>query len=175
MEEMEDKIQYSVRPWKMTDSRRLAESANNLKIWSNVRDYFPHPYKESDGRAFIRMTLSKKNIEDFAIIINDEAVGGIGFIPGSDIERLNAEIGYWLSEKYWGKGIMSRALNDVINYIFGNTNIIRLFTSVLEYNSASVKVLEKNGFRKVGIQTKAAIKNGKIVDMYSYELLKDWR
>jgi len=172
---MNERIEYYIRPWKMTDSRRLTENANNIKVWNNVRDYFPNPYKESDAKSFIKRVQSKNRVEDFAIIVNDEAVGGIGYIQGTDIERLNAEIGYWLGEKYWGKGIMGRALGDIINYIFSNTEIIRLFTSVLEYNIASMKVLEKNGFRKVGIQTKAAIKNNKIVDMYSYELIKDWR
>lgn len=170
---MNNKPIYAIRPWKMTDSRRLAENANNINIWKNVRDQFPHPYTENDAKAFIRMAQSKKNVEDFAVIVNDEAVGGIGYIQGNDIERLNAEIGYWIGERYWGKGIISDALKDVIAYIFTYTDIIRLFTSVLEHNIASTKVLEKNGFRRIGTQTKAAIKNGQIIDMYSYELIKD--
>lgn len=172
---MSEKTEYTIRPWKITDSRRLTENANNINIWNNVRDQFPHPYSERDAKIFIQIAQSKKQIEDFAIVVNNEAVGGIGYVKGVDIERLNAEIGYWLGESYWGKGIISNALNDVIDYIFENTEIIRLFTSVFEYNKASVRVLEKNGFRKVGIQTKAALKNGKIFDMYSYELIKDWR
>ena len=169
---MEDKG-YILRRWKLTDTRRLAENANNINIWNNVRDYFPHPYSEKDAKVFINMTLQSKQPSDFAIVINDEAAGGIGFIQGKDVERLNAEIGYWLGEKYWGKGIMTNVLKDVADYIFTNTEIIRLFTCVFEYNIGSMKVLEKSGFRKVGVFKNAAIKNGKIIDMHYYELIKD--
>ncbi|MFR9165209.1 MAG: GNAT family N-acetyltransferase [Dysgonomonas sp.] len=164
--------EYTIRPWKLTDSRRLAENANNPRIWNNVRDYFPHPYTEKDAKVFIKQALKKNNTEDFAIAVNGEAVGGIGFVPGWDVERLNAEIGYWLGENYWGKGIMSAALKDVIDYVFSNTDFIRLFTSVYEYNKASMRVLEKVGFRKVGVMKRAAVKNNTIIDLHSYELLK---
>lgn len=163
---------YALRRWKLTDTRRLAEHANNIKIWNNVRDYFPHPYTERNAEVFIKTTLQDKIPCDFAIVVNEEAVGGIGFVKGKDVECLNAEIGYWLGEKYWGKGIMSRALKDVIDYIFTTTDIIRLFTCVFEYNHSSMNVLEKVGFKKIAILHKAAVKNGQIIDMHYFELVK---
>lgn len=163
---------YSLRRWRPTDARRLPRHANNIKIWNNVRDHFPHPYTEKDAKAYIAMVLKEKTPSNFAIVINNEAVGGVGYIPGKDIERLSAEIGYWLSEEYWGKGIMSHVLKDITTYIFANTEIIRLFTCVFDHNAASMKVLEKNGFRKVGILKNAGIKNGRIIDMHYFELLK---
>lgn len=164
--------EYILRRWKLTDSHSLAKHANNIRIWNNVRNYFPHPYTEKDAKEFIKMTLQDKSPCNFAITVNDEAVGGIGFIQGEDVERLNAEIGYWLGEEYWGNGIMTNALTDMIQYIFTNTDIIRLFTCVFEYNLASMRILEKVGFRKVGIHHKAAVKNGQIIDMHYFELVK---
>ena len=163
---------YSLRAWEISDCDSLAENANNINVWNNVRDYFPHPYAVNDARIFITKTLEKDSIEDFAIIINGKAVGGIGFIPLNDVERLSAEIGYWLGETYWNNGIMTSVLKDTVNYIFENTEIIRVFAAIFEHNTPSMKVLEKAGFQKIGILHKAAIKNNKIIDMHYYELVK---
>lgn len=166
-------MDYSLRKWELSDIESLSQNANDIEIWNNVRDGFPHPYTTDDAKAFISSTTRKKRIEDFSIIVDNKAVGGIGFVPLTDVERLSAEIGYWIGRPYWNKGIVSSALNNVIEYIFKNTEIIRLFASTYEFNIASAKVLEKAEFRKVGILRKAAIKNDKIIDMYYYELLKE--
>ena len=163
--------QYTLRTWQTDDIPSLAENANNINIWNNVRDYFPHPYTQKDAEEFISFVLQKPNTEDFVIEVNNKAVGGIGFVPQHDVERLNAEIGYWLSEKHWHKGIMHNAVKDAIEYIFANTEIIRLFATVYEYNKESMRVLEKVGFQKLTVLSKAAIKNGRLIDMHYYELL----
>ena len=163
--------QYTLRTWQTDDIPSLAENANNINIWNNVRDYFPHPYTQKDAEEFISFVLQKPNTEDFVIEVNNKAVGGIGFVPQHDIERLNAEIGYWLSEKHWHKGIMPNAIKDAVEYIFANTEIIRLFATVYDFNKASMRVLEKAGFQKLTVLSKAAIKNGRLIDMHYYELL----
>lgn len=167
-----EKGKYQIRPWKIEDVKSLAENANNINIWNNIRDRFPYPYTEEDGEEFINSTIQKDEPEDFAIIIDRKAVGGIGFVPQTDVERISAEIGYWLGEDYWGKGIMSSVVRDISDYIFNNTDIIRLFAPVFEFNHASMKVLEKSGFQKIAILHKAAIKNNKVIDMHYYELIK---
>jgi len=163
---------YTIRQLEITDAPFMAKNANNINIWNNVRDYFPYPYSEQDALDFIRFTRNKKEIEDFVIIVDRQAVGMVGYVPGRDIERLNAEIGYWIGEDYWSKGIMSAVLKDVINYIFENTQFIRLFAPVFEYNHASMWVLQKNGFNKIAILKNAGIKNNKIIDLHYHELLK---
>jgi len=163
---------YSIRQLQIEDAESLTRNANNINIWNNVRDYFPHPYSRQDALDFINFTKQKKRIEDFAIVIDNQAVGMAGYVPGTDIERLNAEVGYWIGEEYWGKGIMSSVVKDVINYIFEKTEFIRLFAPVFEFNKASMKVLEKNGFNKITILKNAGIKNNKIIDLHYYELLK---
>ena len=165
------KTNFVLRTWQEDDYPSLARYANNINIWNNVRDAFPHPYTEDDAKAYIKYVTAMPFTENMTIEVNGEACGGIGFIPLSDVERFSAELGYWIGEPYWGRGIVSDAVSAFIHYVFTETEIIRLFASVFEYNPASMKVLEKNGFRKVGIMNKAAIKNGKLIDMHYYELI----
>ena len=160
----------TLRRWRPEDAQELAAAADNFKIWLNVRDGFPHPYSLDDAKAFIGSVGRLPGV--FAIEIDGRAVGSIGYFPQSDVERLNAEIGYWLSEECWGRGIMSRAVKLLADHIFANTEIIRLFATPFAYNPASMKVLENAGFTKVGVLHNAAIKNNKIIDVHYYELIK---
>ena len=164
---------FTLREWNLSDKESLAENANNINIWNNVRDYFPFPYTAEDGETFIKMVLSKlKPSTDFAIEIKGKAVGGIGIVPNSDVERISAEIGYWLGEKYWNKGIMTDAVKEMAEYAFSNFSIRKLYAPVFDFNQASQKVLEKVGFVKEAILKQSAIKNGKIIDLHYYGLIK---
>jgi len=168
-----EKKNYIIREWSLDDSISLAKYANNIHIWNNVRDYFPHPYTQADGITFISKALAKPTpTTDFAIEINGEAVGGIGLVLNTDIERIAAEIGYWLGEPFWNKGIMSQVVQDVANYTFSNFSISKLYAPVFEYNRASMRVLEKAGFKREAILRKAAIKNNKVIDLHYYALFK---
>ena len=163
---------FILREWRNSDSSSLAENADNIKVWNNVRDYFPHPYTQADARVFIGTVQGRTPQTDFAVVVGGRAVGGVGFVPQSDVERLSAEIGYWLGEPYWGRGIMPRAVTAVAEYVFRETEIIRLFAPVFGFNRTSMRVLEKAGFEKAGVMRRAAVKNGQITDLYYYELLK---
>jgi RimJ/RimL family protein N-acetyltransferase len=168
-----EKENYILREWNLTDSASLAIYANNIHIWNNIRDYFPHPYSELDGTAFISHVRTKpKPITDFAIEIAGEAVGGIGITPNADVERITAEIGYWLGEPFWNKGIMTHVIQDVANYTFTHFPITKLYAPVFEFNQASMRVLEKAGFIKEAILRKAAIKNNKVIDLHYYVRFK---
>lgn len=163
---------YILRQWEINDAISLAENINNKKIWDNVRDSLPFPYTEDDAKAFIAFTRETPYPQNFAIVVNNKAVGCVGISPCIDVERISAEIGYWLGEAYWGRGITSDAVKAVTEYIFKYTDIIRLFASVYEHNHASMKVLENAGYARLCILHKAAIKNGVILDMPYYELVK---
>jgi len=164
---------FTLRPWQLTDKESLAKHANNIHVWNNLRDYFPHPYTENDGEEFIRMVLNKPAPTiDFAIDIDGRAVGGIGIILNKDVERISAEIGYWLSEDYWNKGIMSQAMKQISEYVFAEFLVIKIYANVFSHNKASMRVLEKAGFTKEGLLKQAAIKNGKVIDFHYYGLLK---
>src|SRR5688500_13637193 len=155
------------------DKSRMTELANNKKVWNNLRDYMPNPYSENDAINFISFVARENPPCTFAIVYNDEFCGVIGLIPQKDIYRISAEIGYWLGEPYWGKGIATRAVKLITYYGLNELNFTRLYTGVFEYNLASMKVLEKNGYVKEGVFRKALIKNDRIWDEHRYAILKE--
>lgn len=160
---------FRLRPWQSSDVPSLAHHLNNKKIWDNCRDCLPYPYTEKDASAFIAYAMQQ---EEYCIEIDGQAVGNISFIRAKDVERFNAEVGYWLSEDYWGAGIATATLREAIGLYFSRTSVIRLYATVFENNPASMRVLEKVGFQKVGILRKSCFKNGRFIDAHYYELLK---
>ena len=163
---------YILRPWVINDVASLAENINSKKIWDNVRDSLPFPYTITDAQSYITYTLETPYPQNFAIVVNDKAVGCVGISPCTDVERISAEIGYWLGEAYWGRGYTSDAVKAVAEYTFKQTKIMRLYATVYENNKASMRVLEKAGFTRLCTLHKAAIKNGIILDTPYYELVK---
>lgn len=164
---------YIVRAWTLADSKSLALHANNVNVWNNLTDAFPSPYTEADAVAYITSVLEKPQQLDFAIEVDEQVVGGVGVFPRDNVYRLTAELGYWLSETYWGRGIMCNVIQQIASYVFDNFDIIKLFAGVFEYNTPSMRVLEKAGFTKEAILKKGAIKNNKIIDIHYYSLINN--
>jgi RimJ/RimL family protein N-acetyltransferase len=160
-----------VRSWKAGDVDALARHANNAKIAINLRDRFPHPYTRRDARAFIQATLAHRPETAFAIAVDGEAVGGIGFTLQPDIERVSAEIGYWLAEPFWGRGIATEALVATTAYAIEQHRLTRLYARVAEWNDASCRVLEKAGYTLEATLRRAAIKEGRVMDQRQYALV----
>jgi len=162
---------FFLRPFKITDKQALAKHANNEKISSNLRDRFPYPYTEEDAEWFINFVLGNNNpVKNFIIEINNEAAGTIEFWPGEDVYRLNAEIGYWLGEEHWGKGIMTNVIKTIVKYIFENFDIKRIYAMPFATSIGSVKTLEKVGFTKEATIHNGVIKKGKIPDYYIFSI-----
>ena len=158
-----------LRKWQLSDATSLAENANNINIWNKVRDYFPYPYLEQDGKQYIEIVLSKPQpATDMAIVIDEKAVGGIGIILKNDVERIGAEIGYWLGESYWNRGIMTEAVKQMVTYAFASFPLQKIYAPIFDFNIASQKVLQKAGFECEAILKQAAIKNDKVVDLHYY-------
>ena len=166
-------MDFILRPWKESDAKTLARHLNNKKIWDNCRDRLPFPYTETDADTFIKYASEQVEQNEYCIEANHEAIGNIGFVRGTDVERFNAEVGYWISETYWNKGLATAALERAIEHYFQHTDVIRLYATVYEHNAASMRVLEKAGFQKTGIHHKACFKNGQFIDAHYYELLKN--
>lgn len=168
-----DKAEIKLKALKPSDKTQMAQLANNKKIWDNVRDGFGHPYTEKNAEEFI-LRQSKGDTEKvFAIDYNGELCGLIGLILQKDVYRKSAELGYWIGEPYWGKGIATKAVELIAEYAFDELKLIRIYAGAFEYNIGSIKVLEKNGFQKEGIAKKAVFKNNKIWDEHRYALLSD--
>ena len=153
-----------VRSWRKDDLQALLRHANNAKIAANLRDQFPHPYTRRDGIDFLDFARSQEPECAFAIEHGDEAVGGVGFLVGRDIARMSAEMGYWLSEDFWGRGIATRAVTAMSEWAFDNYKLTRVFAMAFAHNAASIRVLEKSGFEREGVMRRSAIKNGGILD-----------
>lgn len=157
-----------VRKWQMADAPSIARYADNKKIWINLRDAFPHPYSIRDAETFISRAMDGNKITSFAIATGSEAIGSIGLIPGSDVHRYTAEMGYWLAEPFWGKGIMTRAVKIVADYAVRDMKLVRVFAEPFATNPASARVLEKAGFRREGTLRSNVVKEDRILDQYLY-------
>lgn len=166
------KDSIKLRPFALSDIERLAQLANNKNVWDNLRDYIPHPYSEKDAEEYIIFCNNQNPMTNFAIEYKDELVGSIGLILQKDVYRKSAEIGYWIGEPFWGKGIVTKAVELMVEYGFQNLDIIRIFTGVFDFNIGSQKVLEKNGFEKEAIFKNAIFKNGKICNEVKYAKIK---
>jgi len=157
-----------VRSWRMADADSLTQHANNRKIWINLRDAFPHPYSLKDARAFLKSIRERTPETMFAIALKGEAVGGIGFVLHPDVERVSAEIGYWLGEPFWGRGIATEALVAVTAHAMQTHGLTRVYAVPFAWNAASCRVLEKAGYALEGRLRKSAIKDGKVTDQLQY-------
>jgi ribosomal-protein-alanine N-acetyltransferase len=161
-----------VRSWQYSDRESLVRHANNRNVWINLRDRFPHPYGNYDAERWLAFVRNRRPETNFAIAVNENAVGGIGFALHEDVHRFTAEIGYWLGEEFWGKGIATAALRAVTDYAFANFDICRLFASVFEWNPASCRVLEKAGYSCEGVMKRSAVKDGKTIDQFLYAITR---
>jgi RimJ/RimL family protein N-acetyltransferase len=164
----------TLREFTPDDKYRLAEIANNPKIARNVRDIFPSPYTVVDVEFFLENIVNQESQLILAIEYNGEYVGNIGLHKGTDVYRKSAEIGYFLGEPYWNKGIATKAVNLICDYGFANLDIVRIHAGIFEFNPASMRVLEKCGFKREAVFEKAIIKNGKIYNEFRYVKLINW-
>lgn len=163
----------TLRPWKTEDLDRLVVYANNFNIAKNMTDAFPHPYGRENGEAFLKMTASFSPQQIFAIEADGELCGSIGVFPQTDIMRKNAELGYWLAEPFWGRGIVAKAIPQMVDYAFRTFNIERIFARPFGTNTASQRVLEKAGFRLEARFEKTIFKNGEYQDELVYAIRRN--
>jgi ribosomal-protein-alanine N-acetyltransferase len=158
----------TIRRFKPGDKCRMAELANNRRIADNLRDAFPHPYSITDAEGFIKICLKMSPSQVFAIEFEGDYVGNIGLQRQDDVYRKTAELGYFLGEPYWNRGITTRAVKLICEYGFRELDIIKIFSGVFEYNLPSQRVLEKCGFVREAVLKDSIIKNEKIWDEYRY-------
>ena len=163
-----------MRQWQISDAEALKNIINNKKILDNLRNGIPYPYTIENAKEFITQTLNAEKGSQYAwaVLANGKMIGNIGVFRKDNIHCRTAEIGYYIAEEYWGMGIMTNVLKNVCKFIFENTDIIRIFAEPFAYNTASCRVLEKTGFALEGVLRQNAVKNGKILDMKMYSIIK---
>ena len=162
----------ALRPWRRGDEASLTRHANNRNIWRNMRDRFPHPYTAADADAWIASAGAQKPATAGAIVVDGAAVGGVGMDLGFDIFRRSAEIGYWLGEPFWGRGIATEVLIAYTEYAFAHFDLCRLDAGVFEWNPASMRVLEKAGYTLEGRARLGVTKDGRTGDRLLYALVR---
>jgi RimJ/RimL family protein N-acetyltransferase len=163
----------TVRGWRRGDEDALARYANNRKVWINLRDAFPHPYTPVHARRWIDWATSTSPATHSAIEVEGVAAGGIGFAIQPDVHRISGEIGFWLGEPFWGRGLMTDAVRAVTAHAMKVHDLRRIFGGVFEWNPASMRVLEKAGYVREGILRSSALKDGHVIDQVLYAITRD--
>lgn len=161
-----------IRDWKRGDEWDLVQSANNPNVSRYLTDRFPTPYTLQDAYAWIDLNQAKRNNTDFAIEVGGGVAGGIGYELGSYEMRLTASMGYWLAEPFWGRGIATAALSALTEYAFQTHALRRISSVVMAPNAASARVLEKAGYVREGIMRNGAVKNGELLDLLLYAIVR---
>jgi RimJ/RimL family protein N-acetyltransferase len=162
----------TVRDWRTTDKPQLLRLANNRSVWRNLTHRFPHPYTEADADGWLSLVVSATHSTNWCIEVDAEAVGGIGLRMGEGVFAKSAEFGYWLGEPYWGRGIMTAAVQAVSEYVLDQFDLVRLESPVFEWNPSSMRVLEKCGFVREAVLRKSVFKDGQVIDSMLYVLLR---
>ena len=162
----------TLRPWRASDEASLQRHANNRNLSRNMRDIFPYPYTAADAKEWIEGVKDESPTLNFAIAVDDAGVGGISLMFRGDVYRQSAEVGYWLGEAFWGRGIATDALRAITDYAFATFPIIRLEAGVFGWNPASARVLEKCGYVQEGRLRQAITKDGLVTDRLIYGLLR---
>lgn len=156
----------SLRPWQDSDVILLSQYFNNLNIWNNLRDYIPYPYTIEDAEKFISAQSQINPTQNFAILNGQELVGGIGILLKEDVYRMNVELSYWTAEQFWGTGIAKEAVRLMTDYVFETFAINRIVGEVFDFNRASMRVLERNGYYLECVRRKGILKNDYLIDEY---------
>ncbi|MEK6322011.1 MAG: GNAT family N-acetyltransferase [Acidobacteriota bacterium] len=170
---MEFKLSKStLRPWQLGDEESLVRHSNNRNVWRNLRDAFPHPYTLADAKHWLQIANPSTPITNFAIVVEGAAVGGIGLVLKDDVFRRSAEIGYWIGEEFWGRGIVTEAVREVTDYAFATFDLCRVYAGVFEWNPASMRVLEKAGYEFECRMRKSVTKDGETIDELIYTIVR---
>lgn len=165
----------TIRPWLLSDAEALAEALNDEAVQANLRDGLPYPYTADDAREFISAMLAAgDSVYPFAITHEGRCVGSISVTRGVNIHRFTGELGYYVGRTHWGFGLATRAVREICEYVFANTDIMRIYAEPFTSNAASCRVLEKAGFSLEGTLRANAVKDGAVRDMRMYALVRTY-
>lgn len=163
---------WTLRAWRASDAESLAQHANNERVWRNMSEAFPHPYTLEAARHWVARGHIDFGGDNWAIALDDDAVGGCGLHQGAGGERCNVEIGYWLGEPYWGRGVVAQVARVLTEQAFARPEVSRVFAAVHSDNPASMRVLQKNGFFREAELRQSAIKAGRVIDRVQWARLR---
>ncbi|KAK2059602.1 acetyltransferase [Colletotrichum caudatum] len=168
-----------VRPYHPSDAASLSRNANSETVAAHMRNRFPHPYTLADADAWIAMNRAPP-VLNWAIVCpaSGAAVGSIGLVPGQDVYSRGYELGYWIGEEFWGRGVMGELVPAFVGWVFsggvaaGGVEVERVWAGVFSENAASRRVLEKSGFVFEGRLRRAVVKGGVCMDELVYSVIR---
>ena len=165
----------ALTPWEEGFIPFVAKYANNARIAANLRDVFPWPYADADAAEFVRDCMARdgQRVLFRAILADGACVGSISVTQGADVYRRSGELGYWLAEPLWGRGVMTRAVREMCREVFAALDVVRIYAEPYAYNTGSRRVLEKCGFTLEGTLRQSVCKNGRMLDSCIYALLRE--
>jgi [ribosomal protein S5]-alanine N-acetyltransferase len=165
-----------IRPFRPSDRDAIVRHANNWNVARNMRDRFPHPYSVADAEAWLALVPTQSPVTNFAIatadVLTGELIGGIGLMLQDDVFRRGAELGYWLGEAHWGRGIATAAVKAFTRYAFEAHDLLRIFAGVFSWNPGSMRVLEKAGYSREGVLRQSVVKDGQMLDKMLYAVTR---
>jgi RimJ/RimL family protein N-acetyltransferase len=164
---------WCLRAWRAADAESLARYANNERVWRNMSEAFPHPYSLALAQHWVDRGHIDLGGDNWAIAFDDEAVGGCGLHQGAGGDRCNAEIGYWLGEPFWGRGVVTQVARVLTEQAFARPEVTRVFAPVHADNPVSMRVLQKNGFYREAELRRSALKAGHVIDRVQWARLRE--
>jgi RimJ/RimL family protein N-acetyltransferase len=163
----------TLRKWKIEDAKVLADIGNNINVWQNMTDAFPSPYTIEIAKTYIESTIDKADCLILAIEYDGKVAGSIGAFFHDDIYKINASLGYFVGQDYWGNGIGTLAIEMISRHLFCNFKINRIYAQPFENNTGSRRALEKAGFKFEALLRENIIKNGIIMNSCIYSYLRE--
>lgn len=164
---------YRIRSFHKSDVEAIVRYGNNRNVSIHLRETFPFPYRRADAQAWLKFVAGQSPETNFALAAQDELIGGIGLRMLGDVDRVSAELGYWLGEPFWQKGIATEAVRSFLPFCFRQFEIARIYAEVFSGNEPSIRVLEKCGFEPEGIMRQAVIKDGELKDKFIFGLRRE--
>lgn len=167
-------MNFELRKWQEDFAEPIAQYVNNKKVADNLRNAFPYPYTLENAKWYANYCITNGEEKQCcrAIVVDGKAVGNISVQIKDDIYCKSAEMGYWLGEPFWNKGIITKAIMQMCEFAFENYDIVRIFAEPFAHNIASRKALVKAGFKLEGVLEKSVYKNGEFYDSCIYALIK---
>ncbi len=162
----------TLRRWRKSDRDDLVAHADNRAVWRNMTHLFPHPYTTSDATSWIERCIDQDPPQDLVVAVDDRLVGVCGMGREEGVNRYTSEVGYWLGERHWGRGIMTAAFRAFVGYVWDTFDVQRLQATVFAWNPASARVLEKSGFTLEGVHRQAICKDDEFVDLLMFSQLR---
>ena len=166
---------FTLRSWRRPDAEAVAAAADNPHIAANLRNAFPSPYTLADAEWYVNDCIARGEERQLtrAIMIEGRAAGSIGVFVRDDVYEKSAELGYWLAEEHWGRGVMTQAVRQICREAFDRFDILRIFAEPFADNLGSRRVLEKAGFTCEGTMRNGVFKNGRVRSYCMYALLRE--